>query len=262
LKIRTPARFGLVAPNGEPVQRTKVDVGTPMGGSVTRAFHVSQLALQNYEMLKGFHAVAVPQSGYRKLLADIYSASSLYVGANRGQLVETFMKGDSDWLLQIDTDIEFPPTLLETLIDLAGSDRKMIAASVPLGSDYPTCAFMRTEYPGVWRPLPRFDGVIECDGVATAVMMAHRSVFEAVEEKFGQSWFHHMDVPRSEKKYLVQGEDMAFSLKATECGVRIYCANIPGLRHHKTIALSHDAVSLDPGVGKRVEVEVAEERPA
>ena len=43
---------------------------------------------------------------------------------------------------------------------------------------------------------------------------------------------------------------------------RIYCANIPGLRHHKTMALSHDAVSLDPGVGKRVEVEVAEERPA
>jgi hypothetical protein len=249
LRIRTPAKFGLVTPSGQPVRRPKVDVGYPAGGSVTLAFHASMLRMLSYET----------QKGDDRLLAKVNHTQGLYVGDNRNMLAEQFMAGTSDWLLQIDTDIEFPANLLDAMVMLAGEDRKVIAASVPLGSTYPTCAFLRTEYPGVWASVPRFDGMIECDGVATAVVMIHREVFEAIEEKFDKTWFHHMYIPLSDRKYRSQGEDLAFSMKAADCGVRIYCANVPGLRHHKTTALSHDEVSADPGVGTLVEV--AEERP-
>jgi hypothetical protein len=251
LKIRTPARFGLVTPYGDPVRRTKVVIGYPAGGSVTLAFHASMLRLFGYEMAK---------EEQDRLLAKVNHTQGLYVGDNRQMLAEKFMAGDADWLLQIDTDIEFPPNLLESLVGLAGSDKKVIAASVPLGTAFPTCGFLRTEYPGVWASIPPFQGMVECDGIATAIAMIHRDAFAAIQEKFGQSWFQHMYIPVGDDKYRSQGEDLAFSMKAGDCGVRMYCANIPGLRHHKTIALSHDDVSVDPGVGQLVEV--AEERPA
>lgn len=238
------------------VQRAApVVVGYPVGGSVTLAFHASMLALLGYEI----------QKGDARLLAKIQHTQGLYVADNRTLLIQRFLDTQSEWLLQIDTDIEFPRTLLETMLDLAGTERKILAASVPLGTAFPTCAFNRTDTPGIWSPVPRVDGVIECDAVATAIFLCHRSVFEDMADLDGQSWMHHIYLPASnvvtsprQFVYRSQGEDLAFCVRAKKAGHRVWCANVPGLKHHKTTALSHDNEAAgvpfsDPGVGELVE---------
>lgn len=188
----------------------------------------------------------------------------LYVGENRNVIVQQFMRTDAEWLLQIDTDVEFPPDLPETMLALAGGSRKILAASVPLGVPLPGCALNRNpSMPGEWIYVPEEEITpegIECDAIATAVVLVHREVFEAIADREGQCWFLQSgpgavlpDVkdagsrgawrgtgPMRDRKYIHIGEDVLFSMRAEDAGYRCYCARVPGLRHHKTVPLSHD----------------------
>lgn len=230
--------------------RGKVDIGFPVGCSVTLPFHSSMMRLLQYELGK-------PERLRR--LVRVTHASSLYVADNRTLLVQQFLGGGSEWLLQVDTDIEFPETLLESMVDLAGKDRKVLAASVPLGV-YDSCAFRMTDEVGVWEtvaPVPTTP--VEVDGIATAVVLTHRSVFEAIAETSGQSWFHHIYLPTSPKgttaskvRFRAMGEDLAFSIRAKAAGFAPWCVHVPGLRHYKTRALTHDARPTTGGLGELV----------
>jgi len=233
-----------------------VVLGYPVGGSVTLAFHSSVLALLGHEIAKGGN----------RLLEKIQHSQGLYVADNRTLLVQRFLETEAEWLLQVDTDIEFPRTLVETMVEIAGDDKKILAASVPLGAAFKTCAFNQTETPGIWHALERVDGVVECDGIATAVCLIHRQVFEDIADLDGQSWMHHIYLPMTNElgrnrdfRYRSQGEDLAFCVRAKKAGHKVYCAYVPGLKHHKTMALSHDDTYTvpmpmgDPGVGELVE---------
>lgn len=221
----------------------KVVLGYPVGGSVTLPFHASCLRLLGYELGK-------PDA--RRLLSKITHTSGLYVGDNRTMLAQRFLSTSADWLLMIDTDIEFPATLLETMVGLAGDERKILAASVPLGA-YASTAFMRTEKPGVWRavyPVP--SEPIPVDGIATACVLIHRDVLEGMAARLGQSWFHHIYLEREGGEYLSQGEDLAFSVRAAECGFKSWAVHVPGLGHYKTRRLSHDEGEETPGMGEEI----------
>jgi len=237
----------------------KVVLGYPVGGSVTLPFHVSVLQLLAYELAKPDHS---------RLLSKITHTSGLYVADNRTMLVQRFLETDADWLLQVDTDIEFPVTLVETMLRIAGDDRKIVAANVPLGV-YASVAFMETKTPGIWDCLETLPAdVFQCDGAATAVYLAHRDVFKAIAAEHGQCWFHHMYLPKSPEgtppwafKFQSIGEDLAFSLRAKRSGFQTWVARVPGLGHHKTRKLSHDQdwaramAAEDPGVGEIVQEE-------
>jgi hypothetical protein len=233
----------------------KVVVGYPAGGSVTLAFHASMLKLLGYEL----------QKGERRLLSKINHTQGLYVADNRTLLAQQFLRTGVEWMLQIDTDIEFQPTLLEDMLRLAGSERKILAASVPLGG-MPTCAFNRTDDPSVWETLPFVPThPVACDAVATAVCLIHRDVFLQIADRHGQCWFHHMYIPKSAEgtpgrqfAFTSIGEDIAFSLRAAREGVPSWVVHVPGVKHHKTQALSHDGglarmMRGDGGVGELVE---------
>lgn len=258
MKIRVPTL--LLPPGLRAAAPPKVMVGYPVGGSVTLAFHASVLSLLGYEIAKGDD----------RLLARITHSQGLYVADNRTLLIQRFLSTEAEWLLQVDTDIAFPPTLLETMVELAGTERKVLAASVPLSDVLPTCAFNRTEVPGIFAPQPKFEGVIECDAVATAVLLVHRSVLLDIADLDGQSWMHHLYLPASNVVtdmrhfvYRSQGEDLAFCMRAKKAGHRIWCARVHGLRHHKALAMSHDydlkVPTGDPGVGVVVDDELVEE---
>lgn len=219
--------------------RGRVVVGYPVGFSVTLPFHASVIRLLHYELAKPDH---------ERLLARIMHTSGLYIADNRTMLVQRFLETpEADWLLQVDTDIEFPRDLLETMVRLAGATRKVLAASVPLGV-YPSCAFKRAATVGVWDtvwPVPMTP--VRVDGIATAAVLVHRAVFEAIARESGHNWFHHIYVPESatgtpmrDFRWRSVGEDLAFSLRAADAGFGVWCAHVPGLRHHKTRPLSHD----------------------
>jgi hypothetical protein len=216
----------------------KVVFGYPVGGSVTLPFHASCLRLVQYEQGK---------AEKDRLLTRMMHASGLYVGDNRMVLAEAMLEKEADWLMQVDTDIEFPPTIIETMLQVAGSDKKILAASVPLGTAYPTCGFRWTGQPGVYESVPVGPEPVEVDAIATAVCLIHRDVFDGIAEQHGRAWFHSIHLAKSapgtaprDFSYVVNGEDIAFSMRAKACGFSIWCAHVPGLRHHKTMPLSHD----------------------
>jgi hypothetical protein len=250
----------------------KVYLGYPSGGSVTLAFHAACLQLLGGQIAK---------SDSLRSLGKINHCQSLYVADNRNLLVQRMLGSHCDWLLQIDTDISFPPTLLQTMLAIAGADKvtpdyKVLAASVPLG-EHPTCAYQKVmESPGIYVNIGFWghQKPIECDSVATAVLLVHRTVFEDIADQTGQCWFLHRLLPIRPREYqplnpdgrplremqwISQGEDHSFCYRAQEAGHRIWCVHIPGLKHYKTKALSHDedgarALALeDAGIGELVE---------
>jgi hypothetical protein len=285
--------LGLVTSGGAPLRSTppKVALGYCFG-TLHWPFVKSKDALREYDiqrMARGELPTVhyqIPQAG-------------LYIDHNRNRVVEKFMEADAEWLLQIDTDIEFPPDIVETMLAVAGRDKKILAASVPLGPPLPSCAWMMTEQPGIWRSVPtdhwcplcrhegRFltrcaDGFkcgdcgtvylgsderitgqmivsekpIEVDGLATAVILIHREVFEAIADQVGQCWFLKTMQPRMteersklawidkgpvrDRQYISVGEDLSFCLRAADAGFKSWCVKVPGLRHHKNLPMSHD----------------------
>lgn len=235
----------------------KVVFGYPCGGSVTVPFHSSCLRLVAHELEK-------PEKD--RLLTKMMHASGLYVGDNRMTLVENMLEKEANWLLQVDTDIEFPPDLIEKMLAVAGTERKIVAASVPLGEAYPTCGFRWTGKPGIYDSIPIGMEPVEVDAIATACVLIHRDVFEGIADQHGQSWFHaiHLaksspDTPTRDFAYVVNGEDIAFSMRAKAAGFKIWCVHLPGLGHYKTRRLSHDderSVRLGqsmPGMGVLVQ---------
>jgi hypothetical protein len=183
-----------------------------------------------------------------RLLLSVLHASGLYVGDNRMVLTERMLERDANWLLQVDTDIEFPPTIIETMLALAGDDKKILAASVPLGSAYPTCAFRWTGQPGIYESVPvKHMEPVEVDAIATAAILIHRDVFLGMADESGRAWFHSIHLAKSppgtaprDFAYIVNGEDIAFSMRAKAAGFKIWCVHVPGLKHYKTMPLTHD----------------------
>lgn len=275
----------------------KVALGYPFGGSVTWIFHESMMRLQRHELAKE-----------RPLLRHLIPQAGLYIDHNRNQICEKFMTTDADWLLQIDSDIEFPATIIETMLAAAGADKKILAASVPLGPPLPSSGWMMTEQPGIWKSVKtlhwclakRGDQVcfgdlglrsgrwicaacgetyqwdderitgqqvltetpMAVDGLATAVILIHRDVLQAIADRSGQCWFLKTMQPRltdeksrkawmnedgvmADRRYISVGEDLSFCLRASEAGHQSWCFKMPGLRHHKTLPMSHDYDSAE-----------------
>jgi hypothetical protein len=244
--------------NGMSWRDRKVVFGYPAGGSVTVPFHASCLRLLGYELAK---------PDRERLLSKMLHASGLYVGDNRMILAEKMLDSEANWLLQVDTDVEFPETLIEKMLELAGAERKIVAASVPLGTAYPTCAFRWTGEPGIYDSIPVSMEPSEVDAIATACVLIHRDVFDGIADQHGRAWFHSIHLAKSppgtpprEFAYTVNGEDIAFSMRAKAAGFSIWCAHVPGLGHYKTRRLSHDdersqqlAIHAAEGVGELVE---------
>lgn len=254
------SKFNAFGFRPKPKPRPTVALGYPHG-PISAPFMRSMVALREYE-------VAKMAGGLQPLVRHVIPQAGLYIDHNRNIIVEKFMETDAEWLLQVDTDIEFPCTLVETLLAVSGSEKRILAASVPLivAGERPEdqgrpvgSAWMRTEQPGIWMGVPPSTITtqgIECDGIATAICLIHREVFEAIAEREGQRWFLKFEVGRlnteksraawgeggamKDRRFIPIGEDLAFSIRAAEAGFKLWCCKVPGLKHYKTLPLSHD----------------------
>lgn len=250
MKIRVPHNGGIhiVGQAKEPT----VAFGYPYG-PISQVFKESCEALYRRDVVR-------MAGGKPAIVRHIIAKGGIYVDHNRNEIAERFFRTDAEWLLQVDTDIQFPDTLVETLLERAGRDKKVLAASVPLGPPLDSCAWMLTAIPGVWACLPGRDITpegIECDGLATAIILIHRDVIQAIADREGQCWFlKRGPVPRlddarskaawvgegpiADRRYIPQGEDLSFSLRAKDAGFKLWCCKVEGLRHYKTLPLTHD----------------------
>lgn len=210
----------------------RVAIGYPHGGGITTPFGLS---------------LDRARTTFRGLA--VLSAGGLYVSKNRNELVRHFLRLEHrpEYLIQIDTDIEFAPAALSRLVELADDGRDIIAADVRLGVA-PHAAYVESGIryaPMLTLPAQAGD-VFRVDAAATACFLVRRSVLEVMAEANGPNWFNLESIPYKSddpaapwggKEWDEIGEDLAFCTRAKEAGFSTYLARGLGLRHHKRQAL-------------------------
>lgn len=182
------------------VPRSGVYIGNVSAGSHSTHFTRSLAALVDYDRA---HQVGV----YRGVL---YQESGANISKGRNELVSQFLKtDDGEWLLLIDSDMVFPPTVMVQLLacSVVTQARMVGGLCVFIGGlgPIPTLYQYRTEdaITGVQFDYP--DGAqLQVAATGSACLMVHRSVFEAYQEKMraDQEWL--LGLRASEDPMLLQ----------------------------------------------------------
>ena len=183
-----------------------------------------------------------------------------HVDRARNYIVDHFLKSDSSHLLFVDNDLGFDPRDLVKMCaldhDIVGvpypkkeidwaAIRRAVMETAPANEldRFGTKLAMWTS-PGAKRAA---DGTIECDVIATGLMLIRREVFERMDETTplsryatGEELRTYFDAGvydiRGEKRWL--SEDYAFCHKATSIGIkpRSFCQGARGVTHHGAFA--------------------------
>jgi hypothetical protein len=221
----------------------KIYVGIPR-----ERFYLTEFVDNRDIILENIHKVGLG-CGY-------YQATSHRVDRNRDRIVEAFLqhKETPEWLLMIDSDMEFIPNIGQKL----ASFNKPIVGALYFhrGESHDPLAFRKTK-PGLdrwgreqklWAPLrdetfdfleevhlPKFDGavditgvdkLVEVDAIGTGGILIHRTVLETIPGP----WFEYEAGGLS--------EDLAFCDKAKfQYGFDIYCDFTTICGHYKLSAM-------------------------
>jgi hypothetical protein len=172
--------------------------------------------------------------------------------AARNEAAARFLADDrADWLFWIDADMGFAPDTVDRLLDAADADDRPVVGAlcfaqremesdgmggyrtVPGPTIYDWTAgehgqgfMMRAEYPP--------DTVLRCQATGSACILIHRSVLQAVGDKFG-TWYDR--VPNPSKGNLF-GEDLSFCMRAGSLELPIHVHTGVKTTHLKPIWLA------------------------
>lgn len=215
----------------------KVMIGFPVGGGVHPAFAKALLDLQKFELKN-------PSPDYE--LVDIEYSASLYVQENRNNLVEWAMEKQVDWLLQLDTDEKFQPTLLRQLMSSAHKDTRPIifglysnvqpAPAQAEGAYYHVDMIFREVENGEYMTLTPTSNTrpFMVDAAGSGILLTHMSIYR----KIAYPWFWlEMMIPSNKTKPQIVNEDIAFCRAAREAGYKLWCDPMAEAQHFKTIGL-------------------------
>jgi hypothetical protein len=239
------------------VTKAKVFLGWPDGGSVHAEFAKSLVDLVRFEWAEE------PSPEYDLLVPD--HQTSLYVQENRNILVRTAKERGADWLLQVDADEAFAPTLLRQLMRTASPEARPIVCGVyanvgKLGIvgegsfDVVDCLYHETETGEYVNVVPPSDvRPFRVDACGTGVLLTHLSVFDRVPEP----WFWVEQIqPTGKDRPQIMNEDLAFCRAARESGYEIWCDPLAEAMHYKTVPLTPSALRRFLERARAVEAEM------
>jgi hypothetical protein len=224
----------------------RVSIGFPHGGVCTAAFTYSLAQLVAFE-------IGHPTPDYK--VDGLINAGGCYVMSNRNHIAQSFLGMGTDWLLQLDTDTEFKPNMLRTLMGERGGalDRRIIfgtymnvvydrkqqgdSKSTPTGF---TFMFHRRLEDGNYATIEdvELDSTFEVDAAGTGCLLAHRSVYLALDKSPGGAgrFFPYGLVDGNDGAFL--GEDLFFCQKVKGLGFKVYGTTKVFLRHWKALPIS------------------------
>jgi hypothetical protein len=171
------------------------------------------------------------------------------ISRQREYLLSTWEKEKSvDWLLWVDTDIEFKPKDIKALWDLADKDTKPIVSGVyfisydmqnSLPSPVPALYINGREDGGaeVVHPLPSDLEEMQVDSAGFGFLLMHRSVIEKLREKCKEvSPFS--EINGSNGHFL--SEDMSFFKNIKELEIPVYVSLKTRVSHIKRFPLDEN----------------------
>jgi hypothetical protein len=222
-----------------------VVVGFPHNGSTHALFATSLAGLVEFELRK-------PSPHYTYIACS--AMGSCHIVSNRNRLVSKM--GEAEWLLQLDTDLEFKPDLLRVMMDEA----RAVGAKVMLGLYLNTRAINEGANAGFYEPIPMLhswtatgDGLyaggfktlpeippgqtFKVDGGGAGLLLVHREVFQAIGKNYeGRRWRHFawQDLPDGDE----MGEDLVFCRRAVEAGYEVWATTKVLARHWKSLPVT------------------------
>jgi len=140
--------------------------------------------------------------------ADMFPIGLSLVYTAREQAAETFLSGEYDALLFVDSDMVVPVDLLTKLIE---ADKDVVSAlAFRRTAPYEPCIFKKCNTKDAKFYLDYPKGLVEIQGVGMACTLIKRRVFETVP----RPWFF---------PHKTLGEDLSFCVRARKTGFKIFC---------------------------------------
>jgi GT2 family glycosyltransferase len=187
-----------------------------------------------HEFLRSLLALVqhVGNESFQLIISDAYTGP--LISRARCILAETFLATPAQYLLFVDTDIDFEPTFIGKLIAID----KPIVGALYYGvqhsdySSFPTALLQQED--GYYRPIGVIpDDTAEVDAVGMGFTLIKREVVEAI----GADSEKLLPFAEGIWKDRVVGEDLMFCLRAKEKGYSTWLAPQLRVRHMKTIAV-------------------------
>jgi glycosyltransferase involved in cell wall biosynthesis len=232
---------------------------------VSYSFHYSIFGLWTEDLR---HHKRISRGG---IIAIRTNAGQLTTARNRA--VQYLLDSDAPWLMWVDTDMGFPPDIIERLLAAADPVERPIMGALcfsqrELAPDE-LGGYHTLPTPTIFDWVPAGDGegefggfqvrfdyppneVVRCTGTGTAAILIHRSVFERIEAKYGREWYHR--IPAADG---AMGEDLSFCMRATALDIPIHVHTGVRTTHAKRVWISETdylAASSVPSATEEVAV--------
>lgn len=188
------------------------------------------------------------RTGPGHIVDDFRMVSGTRIASSRNDVVRGFLvhPDHPDWLLFLDDDMVFQPTLLDDLLAAADPEERPIVGALCFtggmtGRVRPTMLVTVSADPlvldTVWNYEPNaLNGV---DATGAAAILIHRRVLETLDERHSERvnrWFAEMESEIGEF-----GEDAVFCLRARAAGFPVYVHTGIKVGHLKLQVIDEDS---------------------
>lgn len=193
-----------------------------------------------------FYDVAQETAGRRpRRIRNIYQDwSSANVSGSRNTVTQRFLdRHDADWLLWMDSDMQWLPTDVEALLEVADPTEHPIVGGLCFGmsqgSLFPTI-YQFADVNGALttirvRDYPA-DALVEVAATGAAFLLIHRDVLLAMRERQFNAAFPFFQETQNGDQPV--GEDITFCLRAKVLGYPVYVHTGVKIGHHKSTVLT------------------------
>lgn len=203
----------------------KIAFGYPHG-EITPQFHISCIGMLLQEL-------NTPPD--MRLLGSWFPQGGCYISVNRNKIATRFLNQPctDDYLLMIDTDIEFDPIILYQFKELLENNPEahIIAGRANIGNGFPVF-YQKSEVGGFHEHCVQpFKGIKEFLRVGTGIILISRHALEEIKKISYTNFFTHLvvDAPvEAEGQSIVipreVGDDFSFCQRAIAAGIKIWGA--------------------------------------
>lgn len=211
----------------------KVMIAYSSGGTVHARFAQCMTELVWFELKE-------PSPEYE--IVRVLGVQGLYIQENRNMAAQHALDSGAEWLLQLDTDISFYPTLLRTLMRNASHENPIISGlyanigntAADGGFDIVNCVYAEAQ-DGKYVPMapPKDMQPFRVDAAGTGVFLTHTDVFRRMRPP----WYFLSQFVNSDGSQQLMNEDLSFCRSARLSGYPILCDPLADVVHWKTLPL-------------------------
>lgn len=190
------------------------------------------------------------------------------IARQRQAAFDMWRKVGTDWALWVDSDINLTLDVLKQLWNAADKASRPVVSGVYFISKGNEGTLMQP-YPVIFNetgnseyeiqyvhPLPR-NQIIKIDHAGMGIVLMHKSVIKALDEKFGEDDFLFAENTEKGEKFI--GEDIAFFRKVKAASVPVYAHTGALVKHMKRFSYDVAYYDLYWSTVERIEREANEQ---